>query len=146
MTNSVACQFKRDVDTDGNPKGDWEPGMAFEFVAQGQYGAPSVVVSSTNSGETLVIPVTRVSFAAGNPDIIKAAWVKAQAAVPANVKALAAAAAVVAAAKAQTAEAAQSAALREKAVAAAEAVYAQAKPNPVPTVVPTAVPAQVVPK
>jgi hypothetical protein len=79
MNNSVACQFKRNVDADNNPTGDWEPGMAFEFVVQGQYATQSAIISSTNTAETLIIPLNRVSFAAGNPDVIKAAWVKAEA-------------------------------------------------------------------
>jgi hypothetical protein len=83
MNNSVACQFKRNVDADNNPTGDWEPGMAFEFVAQGQYATQSAIISSTNTAETLIIPLNRVSFAAGNPDVIKAAFLKAQAAAAA---------------------------------------------------------------
>ncbi len=79
MQDGCHCWFKRDRANDGSPKGEWEEGTLYEFVSHDNFGQ-CAIISAKNDAATVVVPLNAVGIGADNPDKVKEAYEKAEAA------------------------------------------------------------------
>ncbi len=85
MTEPVHCWFKRNIDSNNNPTGDWEEGSVFSFAPYGDVGQ-AALVSAKDDGLTLIIPAPRLMLTTEHPDVVTKRFADLQAAKAKKIK------------------------------------------------------------